>query len=103
MRVVYHEPVAGGDNWGVSIWTTGKIRNGVAYDFEIKYGSPNALENTYVPQLKVRVVNSVIVVDGVESFELYNITGQKLQTNRPVRTGIYLVKSGDKVQKVFVR
>ncbi len=103
MRVVYHEPVSGGDNWGVSIWTTGKIRNGVAYDFEIKYGSPNAVENTYVPQLKVRVVNSVIVVDGIESFELYNITGQKLQTNRPVRTGVYLVKSGDKVQKVFVR
>jgi hypothetical protein len=43
------------------------------------------------------------VVDGVESFELYNITGQKLQINRPVSTGVYIVKSGDKVQKVFVR
>jgi hypothetical protein len=103
MRVVYHEPVAGGDNWGLSIWSTGKIRNGVAYDFEIKYGAPNAVESTYAPKLKVRVVNSLIVVDGVESFELYNITGQKLQINRPVSTGVYIVKSGDKVQKVFVR
>ncbi len=103
MRVIYHEPVSGGDNWGVSIWSTGKVRNGVAYDFEIKYGAPNAVENTYAPQLKVRVVNSLIVVDGVESFELYNITGQKLQINRPVSTGVYIVKSGDKVQKVFVR
>ncbi|MBN2766162.1 MAG: hypothetical protein JXR27_07275, partial [Paludibacteraceae bacterium] len=61
------------------------------------------VESTYIPQLRVRVVNSVIVVDGVENFELYNIAGQKLRSDLPVRTGVYLVKAGTKVQKVFVR
>ena len=103
MRVVYNEPVSGSDNWGLSIWSTGKIRNGVAYDFEIKYGAPNSVDNTYQTKLRVSVVNSHIVVDGVKNFELYNIAGQKLKNDMPVRTGVYLVKSGSNVQKVFVR
>lgn len=103
MRVVYNEPTSGSDNWGLSIWSNRKIRNGVAYDFEIKYGAPTNVENTYQTQLSVRVVNSRIFVDGVDKFELYNIAGQKLRSDLPVNTGVYLVKSGGKAQKVFVR
>lgn len=103
MRVIYHEPVSATDNWGKNIWTSYQIRNGVAYDFIIKYGTPSAVVNPVQTHFTARVLNSLIVVEGVDNYEIFNISGQKLRSDRALSTGVYFVKSGNEVQKVMVR
>lgn len=103
MRVIYNEPVSGADSWGVSIWTNNRIRNGVGYEFEVKYGNPTGVAAVGGNQLNVRVINSVVTVEGVDSFELYSLTGQRLNNRVAQSSGVYIVKAGSKVQKVLVR
>jgi len=91
MRVIYHEPASFEDAWGTTIWMNNRIRNGVGYDFEIKYGNPTGTVNPVAEGLVVRVQNSMITVDGHENFELYNITGQRLNTKTQLSTGVYVV------------
>ena len=103
MRVVYHEPTSATADWGTSIWSKSEIRNGVAYDFTIKYGTPNSVNRPSASNLKVYVVNNRIHVSGVENFELYNINGQRLDSKKSVEAGVYLVKAANDVQKVIVK
>ena len=103
MRVVYHEPTSATADWGTSIWSKSEIRNGVAYDFTIKYGTPNSVNRPSASNLKVYVVNYRIHVSGVENFELYNIKGQRLDSKKSVEAGVYLVKAANDVQKVIVK
>lgn len=103
MRVIYHEPASFEDSWGTSIWLNNRIRNGVGYEFEIKYGTPTGTVAPAAEGLVVRVQNSVITVDGHENFELYNLTGQRLNTKSQLSTGVYIVKAGAQIQKVMVK
>lgn len=103
MRVIYNEPASFEEAWGTTIWMNNRIRNGVGYEFEIKYGNPTGTVNPVADGLVVRVQNSMITVDGHENFELYNLTGQRLNTRSQLSTGVYIVKAGSKIQKVLVK
>jgi hypothetical protein len=103
MRVIYNEPASFEEAWGTTIWMNNRIRNGVGYEFEIKYGNPTGTVNPVAEGLVVRVQNSIITIDGHENFELYNLTGQRLNTRSQLSTGVYIVKAGSKIQKVLVK
>ncbi len=53
--------------------------------------------------VKVSVVNGVINVLGADNFELFTVTGQKVNANQVLQAGIYVVKANDFVQKVVVK
>ena len=102
MRVIYHEPSTTAD-WKVSIWTNNYIRNGVAYDFDIRLGAPTATVNH-------RLNNSKAYFDG-ETLRILNaensiatireITGRLISTGKVTSTaqefsltapkGVYLI------------
>ena len=103
MRVIYHEAFGGEENWGAAIWSTNRVRNGIVYDFVIKYGNPTSVETGKVQSLSIRVMNSVITVEGDENFELYTIAGQRINNKQTLQSGVYIVKSGSTVEKVMVR
>ncbi len=104
MRVVYHEAYGGEDNWGTVIWSDNRVRNGIVYDFTLLYGDNPILsaESNAVKPLAVRVMNSVITVEGDENFELYSIAGQRLNNKQSLKSGVYIVKSGARIEKVMV-
>ena len=51
----------------------------------------------------IRLENKVIKVDGVEAFEVYTTSGQRVNQNSPLKSGVYIVKFYDVVEKVMVR
>ncbi len=101
MRVVYNETTD--PNWGVSIWVNNQIRNGIAYDFSIKYGNPTSVQTQKDQSLSIRVMNSVITVIGDENFELYTIAGQRISNKQILQSGVYIVKSGSNIEKVMIK
>jgi len=56
-----------------------------------------------VTRLVPRVVDGRIYVEGVSSFEVYNIAGAKLSSDSVLSPGIYLIKAGTKSVKIYVR
>ena len=101
MRVVYHETTEA--NWETTIWLNNKVRGGIVYDFTIKYGNPTSVESVTRKPLSVRVVNSIVTIEGDENFELYNIAGQRLNNKQALKSGVYIVKSKSTIEKVFVK
>ena len=59
--------------------------------------------NGDVPSLNPRVVDRRIVVDGVAAFEVYSITGAKVEAKSTLESGIYVVKANGKSAKVLVK
>ena len=55
------------------------------------------------PAYTIRTVNNVITVDGVENFDVFSISGQKLNKLQSVRSGLYIVKIGNQSFKVNVQ
>ena len=43
---------------------------------------------------------NIITIDGVDNFEVYSATGQKLNRKMRLSTGVYIVRFNDYVQKV---
>lgn len=58
LRMIYHEPVTAANDWAVSIWNTNIIRNGIAYDFVVRYGNPTALASTEKQKIVIYMNNN---------------------------------------------
>ena len=103
MRVVYHESSSPATDWSTSIWTNNYLRNGVAYDFEIKYGLPNKIQELNQNNIKAFITGNKLKVVNAENsrLELRDVTGRLISTanikaneqelNAPLVHGIYFV------------
>lgn len=103
MRLVYHEPEVAATEWKASIWSSNVIRNGIAYDFELKIESTTSVTSQKAFENKVRVSEGRIFVDGVSEFEIFTIDGKKLNPSTSLSKGVYIVRSKDFSTKVVVR
>lgn len=102
MRLIYHEPEIASVDWKTSIWSNNTIRNGIAYDFEIKIENPNSVTVAKQKDLKVYAEGGYVKVEGVNSFELFNIAGQNCQPNIKQRPGLYIVRLKDQSALVVI-
>lgn len=118
MRMIFHEPSSVAD-WSTSIWTNNYIRNGVAYDFSIKYGSPAAVKNVKSLDVKVlKVANGFKVLNAQNTnLTLTDLSGRLISTvkvlsadqmiNVPSARGIYFAtlkfQTGEKVSVKVIR
>lgn len=92
MRVIYHEPETAATEWSTTIWSSNTIRNGIAYDFELKIEDPSSLTLKKTNNPTIRVNQGYITVDGKSNFELYTISGQTCQPDKKQAPGVYIVK-----------
>lgn len=82
-----------GDTGSASAWT-------IVYAMETpKVITGNSELNT---QYTIRTENKVIKVDGVENFEVYSLSGQKVNRNNQLNSGVYIIKINNFVEKVIV-
>ncbi|MDA3927410.1 MAG: hypothetical protein PF541_00500 [Prolixibacteraceae bacterium] len=51
----------------------------------------------------INVHNGFISVQGVKTFAVYNISGNKIPSNKQLSRGIYIVKANSKVKKVTIQ
>lgn len=51
----------------------------------------------------IRINNGTITVTGVENYNVYSVDGRKVDSNAKLEKGIYVVKAGNKTQKVLVK
>ena len=67
-------------------------------------GETTGVKNTQFPaENKIRTINNIITIDGVDNFEVYSATGQKLNRKMRLSTGVYIVRFNDYVQKVVLK
>ena len=102
MRVIYHEPSTTAD-WAVSIWTNNYIRNGVAYDFDIRLGAPTATVNHRLNNSKAYFDGEILRILNAENSiaTIREITGRLISTGKVTSTaqefsltapkGVYLI------------
>lgn len=64
---------------------------------------PDAISTPTASTLAPQVVNRRIVMDGVSSFEVYSLTGAKVEAKATLEPGIYMVKANGKSTKVIVK
>lgn len=104
MRLIYHEPTGATSDWSKTIFESNVLRNGVAYDFVVELlSSGTGLNDTNANTLSIRVNNGLISVDGVEKFDVYSVSGQRLNAASALQSGVYIVKANNAVQKVLVK
>lgn len=53
--------------------------------------------------MKVKVSNRTITVSGINKYTIYSSTGSKVANGSILTPGIYLIKSGNNTEKVFVK
>lgn len=53
--------------------------------------------------VRIRVVNRTVEVEGAASYEIYSVTGQCMQKNAALNAGIYIVRTPELTAKVLVR
>ncbi len=68
-----------------------------------KSGGETALNSVNDVRNSVVVVNGVITVSGVDSFEVYSLAGQKVNANQQLQAGVYIVKTTGFACKVVVK
>lgn len=100
MRVVYHEPEAGLE-WKNTIWNTNTIRNGIAYDFDLKIETQTGIYSTSVAP-RIQFNNGRITVNGRSDIELFTVSGISVNPHQVLKPGFYLVKLNDAVYKVKI-
>jgi len=71
---------------------------------KISFVASPTTDNKYVEisKLSIRVVNRTIYVDGTDAYEVFTIGGQKVQQDRPLPVGFYIVRSKNYTAKVYV-
>ncbi len=111
MRVIYHEPSSAATDWSVSIWTNNYIRNGTAYDFQIKLGDPTSAANqrlskasAYFAGEKLRILNaenSTAIIRDVTGkwISTGNVNSAVQEFSLPVPKGVYLITLQSKDNK----
>lgn len=76
-----------------------------AWVFDLALETPKVL--TSVPEMeknyRIQVLNGRISVEGVDSFEVYSVTGQRQPLNVSLQQGVYIVKTSAFTAKVMVR
>jgi hypothetical protein len=83
-----------GDGWG---WF--KVDN-----FTLTYNPATGISNASLKKnIKVRVNDGFVIVEGAESFEIHDLYGRFIPTNMQLNRGIYLVKANSQVVKVNVK
>lgn len=91
-----------GHNYNVMNWTGGPYDNSSWKIIPVPDTSTSTkdVENT---QFKIAINNGVISVDGVNSFELYSISGQKVNEIAAQSSGVYILKVNEFYKKVIIR
>lgn len=76
-----------------------------AWSFEFVMETPKVVTATTELQSDYRILvqNGRIVVEGVDSFEVYSVTGQRQSLNTELQQGVYIVKSAAFTAKVMIR
>lgn len=77
-----------------------------AWVFEYALETPRittALNNSEMSEYKIKVSDRIISVEGESEFEIYSVTGQKLDKQFRLATGVYFVKLNNATVKVIVR
>lgn len=101
MRIIYHEADS---EWKTSIWNDNLIKNGIAYDFQLKITNTNTNVATITTTLSnISVKNGIISIAGTDDFDLFHISGKRCNPKQAQPQGIYLVKANETVQKVIIR
>ena len=67
------------------------------FDYNTKVESVIKPEN-----LTISIVDKRIVANEGQSCEVYTTTGQRLNANTPLETGVYIVRSGNQCIKVVI-
>ena len=57
------------------------------------------LNNNFICTVK----NGFLIVEGVEDFKVYDVSGNVIRADQQLKQGIYLVKTNTAVQKIFVK
>lgn len=70
LRLIYHESATPATDWAVSIWNNNIIRNGTAYDFTIRYGTPTGFNAFTTNNLRAYTIDNEL--------HILNVTGSKL-------------------------
>ncbi len=73
-----------------------------AWIFEFA-GETTGVKNVFPAENKIRTINNIITIDGVDNFEVYSATGQKLNRKARLATGVYIVRFKNYVQKVVLK
>lgn len=115
MRVVYSEPQENSAQWHNTLFTADdmRIRNGVSYDFAIKVGVPEGInEETVSNGISVYGIKGAIVcrTDEPGLMSVYNSAGVQIKQVAvdgkqviPVEPGIYIVNINGQSAKISVR
>ena len=64
---------------------------------------PTGINGTNGKQVVIVVSDNRIQVVGVDSFEVYSISGQKVNAKQALQKGVYVVKGNDFTEKVIVK
>lgn len=97
-----HAQQSGSD---IVTWTGG-VGSASAWKFEFVREldkTTTNVANTPLSSLAITVSNGIINVAGADSFEVYSIAGQRINTTQPLLKGIYIVKTATTTQKVLVK
>lgn len=62
-----------------------------------------AIGNVEAAKNNVFVNNGIITVEGVDKFDVYNLSGQKVDAKNKLQQGVYIVKTNKFTKKVVVR
>jgi hypothetical protein len=84
----------------------GAVGSASAWTFEYAMETPKMITSNQKlnnDRYTIRLENSVIKVDGVETFEVYSVSGQRINQHTPLNSGVYLIKFNNVVEKVMVR
>lgn len=83
----------------VNLYDSNNSANYVATFSKISTGVNSANADKY----QITVSNGIIAVAGAENFEVYSISGQRVNAKQALQNGIYVVKVKDHTQKVVVK
>lgn len=72
------------------------------FTLTLKAGT-TAIDASLIKDFKVRVNNGFVTVDGVTSYEIYDLNGRSISAKKQLHRGIYLVKANSQVVKVAVK
>ena len=81
-----------------------KIYFGSVYNYVLNIldNTTGNVNNTANTQYIIRTANRMITVDGIDNFDVFSISGQRINKMQPVQTGIYIVKINNHSFKVNV-
>jgi hypothetical protein len=75
-----------------------------AWVIEFALETPKVTSTTSIESdIRIYVTNRTIAVEGVSAYEIYSITGQRMQKNASLNSGVYIVRTPELTVKVLVQ